>query len=44
MSLHHKGFHNIAITEVWALHVKKRERGLKDHVDANIVKGGNGRG
>lgn len=38
MSLHHNGFKNIASIEVWALHVKKRERELKDHVEATIVK------
>lgn len=38
MSLHHNGFKNIASIEVWALHVKKREGELKDHVEATIVK------
>lgn len=37
-SVHHNDFNNIAIIKVWALHVKKRERELKDHVEANVVK------
>lgn len=39
MSLHHNSFNNIAVTEVRALRVKKREREVRNHVEANIVEG-----